>query len=175
MGELAKQLSSYNLLNYLLTGVAFVVLAKAFTTFSFVQNDLAVGVFVYYLIGMIVSRVGSLVVEPTLQAIKIKGKKFIVFAPYEDFVVASSKNAKLEILSEENNVYRSVLAAILCVLLLRLVQAIEQWWPSATAANPWVLLAALLVLFVFAYWKQVGYIRKRVEAIVKTSKTSEEY
>jgi hypothetical protein len=171
MSDFVKQLSSYNLLNYLLTGVVFVVLAKYFTSFSLVQNDLVIGAFVYYLIGMIVSRVGSISLEPLLRRVWFKNRRFefqfVKFAPYKDFVAASDKNPKLEILSETNNVYRSILAAVCCVLALRLVQAVETWKPYLAAGNTWLLLAGLLLLFLFSYRKQVGYIRERVESIME--------
>ena len=67
MNYLLNQLSSYNIFNYLLPGILFVVAAEAFTDYSFLQRDLVVGVFVYYFIGMAVSRFGSLVVEPILK------------------------------------------------------------------------------------------------------------
>ena len=48
MKELLAKLSSYNLFNYLLPGILFVVIAEELTKFSFIQEDLVLGVFVYY-------------------------------------------------------------------------------------------------------------------------------
>ena len=84
MKDILEKISSYNLFNYLLPGVLFVVILEKFTTYSFVQENLIVGAFVYYFAGLVISRFGSLIVEPLLRKIS-----FLKFADYEDFVSAS--------------------------------------------------------------------------------------
>src|SRR5258708_39583652 len=64
MKELLDRLASYNLFNYLLPGVVFVVLAEQVTSYSFIQDDIVIGGFVYSFMGMVISRVGSLFLEP---------------------------------------------------------------------------------------------------------------
>src|SRR5436190_18350950 len=98
MKELLDKISSYNLFNYLLPGVLFAALADIVTSYKFVQPDLLVGAFVYYFFGLVISRLGSLVIEPLLKALS-----FLHFASYEDFIAVSQKDAKLEVLSEVNN------------------------------------------------------------------------
>ena len=66
MKEILDKLSSYNLFNYLLPGVLFVVIASKVTRYGFIQDDIVIGVFLYYFIGMVISRFGSLVIEPLL-------------------------------------------------------------------------------------------------------------
>ena len=165
MSDFMAKLSSYELLNYLLTGMVFVALTSYFTSFNFVQGNVLFAVFVYYLIGMLISRVGSLIVEPIL-----KKSGFVRFAPYKDFIAASAKDSKLETLSEANNIYRSLLAACMCVLLLRLLEAVERWRPAISVANSWVLLLAILLILLFSYRKQTRYVRQRVEANLTASK-----
>jgi hypothetical protein len=96
--DLLSKLSSYNLFNYLLPGIIFVVLAKELTRFFFVQDDIILGAFLYYFIGMVISRFGSLIIEPLLKKISL-----LKFADYGDFVTASKKDEKIELLSEVNN------------------------------------------------------------------------
>ena len=67
MKEIINKLSSYNLFNYLLPGTVFVALTEAFTSFPFAQDDLLIALFLYYFIGLIISRIGSLFVEPFLR------------------------------------------------------------------------------------------------------------
>lgn len=90
MSELFAKLSSYNIFNYLLPGVLFVALADTWTSYTFAQSDLLLAAFVYYFIGMVISRVGSILVEPVL-----KKAGFLKFAKYADFVRASSKDVKI--------------------------------------------------------------------------------
>ena len=100
MVDLLSKISSYDLFNYLLTGIIFVILADSFTRYSFIQQDIAIGLFLYYFIGLVISRVGSLAIEPLLKRIA-----FLKFADYKDFISASEKDKKIELLSEVNNTY----------------------------------------------------------------------
>src|SRR3972149_2970830 len=101
--ELLSKLSSYNLFNYLLPGVIFVAAASKVTRYSFIQEDIVIGLFLYYFIGLVISRFGSIVIEPIL-----RGVSFLKFADYNDFVAASKKDEKIEVLSEANNTYRTL-------------------------------------------------------------------
>lgn len=64
MKDLLDKISSYNLFNYLFPGILFAVISKEFTSYSLLQDNLIVGAFIYYFIGLVVSRFGSLVIEP---------------------------------------------------------------------------------------------------------------
>lgn len=105
MKDLLDKLTTYNLFNYLFPGVVFVIVASIFTKYSFVQQDIVLGVFLYYFIGLVISRFGSLVVEPILRKLS-----FVEFVEYGDFVAAAKKDEKIELLSEANNSYRTLFA-----------------------------------------------------------------
>ena len=70
MKEIIEKLSSYNIFNNLFPGIFFVILAKYTTKYDFVQTDILLGSFLYYFIGLIISRFGSLVIEKILIEIK---------------------------------------------------------------------------------------------------------
>ena len=124
MKEIIDKLSSYNLFNYLLPGIIFAVIAKDFLPFHFIQEDVIIGAFVYYFIGLVISRFGSSVIEPVL-----KRFRFLKFSDYSDFVSASKNDPKLEILSEANNVYRTFCSVFILLLLLKLYNVIEfKFW-----------------------------------------------
>ena len=48
MKELLDRLGSYNIFNYLLPGAVFAAIASSLTDYSFIQNDVLVGAFVYF-------------------------------------------------------------------------------------------------------------------------------
>jgi len=110
MKDLLDKLSSYNIFNYLLPGILFAVFVDDMTSFHILQNDIVVGVFVYYFFGSVISRIGSLLIEPLLRK-----WGFVKFAPYEDFVRVSKADPNIEILSEANNMYRTICSLMLCV------------------------------------------------------------
>jgi hypothetical protein len=103
MKDILDKLSSYNIFNYLFPGVLFVILAKSTTSYDFVQEDNLLGAFLYYFIGMTISRFGSVIVEPSLKYIR-----FLKFTEYSRYVQASKQDSKVDLLSEVNNTYRTL-------------------------------------------------------------------
>jgi len=159
MNELLTKLSSYNVFNYLLPGIVFAILAGDIIHYPIVQKDIVTGAFFYYFVGLVVSRFGSLIIEPLL-----KWLTFVKFADYKDFVAASQKDAKLDVLSEVNNTYRTLASLISLLLLLKLYINIEERFPRLKEWN-WTTLAVLmLIIFLFSYRKQTSYITKRIAA-----------
>ena len=162
MKDILEKLSSYNILNYLLPGIIFVVIAEKLTSFSFVQSDIIIGVFLYYFIGLVISRIGSLFIEPILKKIK-----FITFAPYSEFVTASKKDVELDTLSEVNNMYRTFCSLFLVLLIIKCYDFISKKYPVVSEWNSVALAIGLLLLFLFSYRKQTQYIKKRVNALTE--------
>lgn len=160
--EFLDKLTSYNLFNYLLPGVIFVALAQKLTPYSFIQSDLVIAAFTYYFIGMVISRLGSLFIEPLLKKIK-----FIKFAIYKDFVAASKLDSKIEILSEANNTYRTMTALFAALLVLKAYGWAEKSFSWISGDSFVILLALLFLMFLFAYRKQTVYIVKRIDANLK--------
>ncbi|MHB8988575.1 MAG: hypothetical protein ACYC6S_07305 [Desulfobulbia bacterium] len=160
MKDLLEKLSSYNIFNYLLPGIVFVALCEALTTFSFVQKDIVLGVFLYYFIGLVISRIGSLIIEPSLKYIK-----FVQYAKYENFVSASNEDDKLEVLSEVNNMYRTFCSLFLVLSLLKIYEKISSYFPGVSSWNIEILIVFFLILFCLSYRKQTEYITKRVNKL----------
>lgn len=160
MNELLNKISSYHIFNYLLPGIVFAILAGRVLHYDIVQRDVFTGAFLYYFLGLVVSRFGSLVIEPILKRIS-----FVTFADYKDFVTATQKDAKLDVLSETNNTYRT-LASLFCVLLLlRGYVAVEAAVPALRSWDMVILAVLLLLMFLFSYKKQTAYVVKRIKII----------
>jgi hypothetical protein len=159
MKDILSKLSSYNLFNYLLPGVIFVVVASKFTHYSFVQQDIIIGPFLYYFIGLVISRFGSLTIEPFLRRLS-----FLKFADYKDFIAACKKDEKLELLSEVNNTYRTLCSLFALLILLKAYEGIEARFSALKDWSGIILVALLLVMFLFAYRKQTLYVINRIKA-----------
>lgn len=111
MNEIFDKISSYNIFNYLLPGTLFAAISDEYSSYSFIQDDVLLGVFYYYFIGLVISRVGSLVIEPFLKKIG-----FLKFTEYEKFLTASQVDEKLDELSEANNMYRTMCSLFILFL-----------------------------------------------------------
>lgn len=159
MKEILDKISSYNLFNYLLPGILFVCISKQFMDYNFVQDNEFIGAFLYYFIGMVISRFGSLFIEPTLKKIA-----FLKFAEYKHFVSASKKDDKIELLSEVNNTYRTITAMFVILLLLKLYNHFQVLWEIPQNVTTLTLIVLVLLMFLFSYRKQTNYITKRIDA-----------
>lgn len=157
MKELLDKISSYNIFNYLFPGIVFVVVLKQVTKYNLIQDNITLGVFIYYFIGLIISRIGSLVIEPFLKKIS-----FLKFSDYEEFVKTSKIDDKIEILSEANNMYRTICSMLLFLLIAIFYEFLENKI-DFLQNRYFVLIIVLLLLFLFSYRKQTDYITKRID------------
>jgi hypothetical protein len=159
MQDLLAKLSSYNIFNYLLPGCVFAALAPSVAGYSFAQDNLFTAAFLYYFIGLVISRVGSLVVEPALKRVG-----FVKFAGYTDFVSASKTDPKIEVLSETNNTYRTACAMFGVLVLLKSYRRLGVMCPGLQEWDAEILVVVLFLLFLFSYRKQTAYITRRIKA-----------
>ncbi len=159
MKEILDKISSYNLFNYLLPGVLFAFIASKLTGLNLIQTDLITGAFVYYFIGLIISRFGSLIIEPIL-----KKTKFVVFADYKDFVTASQLDSKIDTLSEANNMYRTLMSMFFLIILLNIYSCLSLKFPIIKEWSLLLLVILLFIMFLFSYRKQTNYITNRIKS-----------
>lgn len=163
MDKFLDKISAYQFLNYMIPGTLFLVLVDVLDIYDLSLENVLLMLFGGYCSGMVLSRIGSLLLEYYL-----KKWKFIVFAPYGDYKDAESKDPKVGLLSTENNMYRTFLATFLMLLVLfglHLIPCVNEFMHT-----PWMALISIVLLtllFLFAYRKQTSYVRKSVEHIVK--------
>lgn len=157
LSDLLDKLTSYNLFNYLLPGAVFAYFAESRLGSKLVPNDLVTAAFVYYFLGVVVSRFGSLVVEPLLKRLRV-----VKFEPYQAFLSASEKDAKIEVLVEAANMYRTLFSAMLLLLLLAVYLEAESFCPFLPKWRGLIGGFALALIFLFAFKKQTDYIANRI-------------
>jgi hypothetical protein len=158
MKEIIDKISSYNLFNYLFPGIIFVVILRQVTSFNLVLENNFLGAFFYYFIGLVISRIGSIILEPFYKKIKL-----VKFSDYKDFIDASKNDEKVELFSEINNTYRTISSLFLCLLISIIYERFVHTMMSKYDMNIYAIAIGLLVLFIFSYKKQTGYINKRIE------------
>lgn len=114
MEKILEKLDSYNILNNLLPGIVLNFLLERIIGVKIVEGNIIEDLFVFYFMGMVVSRFGSLVIEPICKKIK-----WVKYADYGEFVKASRKDEKVNVLSEVNNSYRTVFSVCIVVLIAK--------------------------------------------------------
>ena len=157
MEDLLKKISDYQLFNFLFGGTVLAFLITKTTSVNLLNDNIVVAIFVYYFIGLVVSRIGSLVVEPVFKKMGI-----VKHAPYKQYLQAAEKDSKIDILSQENNIYRTLVGMF---LVYGLAYVFYWLWPE-TLGQKWLPLAIAgigVVLFSLSYRKQTKYITARVD------------
>jgi len=172
--SIVEKISSYNIFNNFFPGVIFCYIVEKTTRFSIAGEEIWEMLFIYYFIGMIISRISSIFIEKILKSIKIKNRKlnskepFLKFAPYEQYIDASEKQPFIKTLNETNNAYRTIITVFVIAiavkiydwLLCDLVERCGQIGNNLVFIGMSILIIAL---FVGSYKKQTDYIRSRVE------------
>lgn len=171
---IAEKITSYNIFNNLFPGIIFCFALNHTTRFNIGTESILVNVFVYYFVGMVISRIGSLVVEKLLKKIKVKKKEsFLMFSNYSDYVDASENQETIKILNETNNTYRTLTALFISLTIVKIYEiALHDFILKIIDKNVmYILLFVLLsIMFVFSYRKQTAYISKRVEKYINENK-----
>lgn len=158
MEKFFDKISSYNLLNNVLPGAILCYLINIYWDTNILGSNIIESIFIYYFIGVIISRIGSVIVEPFC-----KKCKWVEFADYNKYIVASRNDSKLEILSETNNMFRTMLAMCLLLLVGKLYLYVCLKIQFVKIVEKEILLFALSILFACSYRKQTKYIKSRVD------------
>lgn len=169
---LVDKISEYEVINNFIPGIIFVWAYNIIIGVSINGENLMENICVYYVIGLAVGRVGSIILEP-LMLMKIKGKAFAIRAEYTDYMEAEKVDSMVRILNSKNNLYRSLLATSFCLLLLDIAkmimsQVLDGQMPSSSQTGILIVSLLLSLLFAFSYRKQTDYIKRRVEKSKKT-------
>ena len=158
MDKFLNKLSEYHFIQSLVPGMIFTYCSKMFYEINFLTDKPVYDFIVILIIGIIISRIGSIIVEPILRKLKI-----LKFCKYTDYVEASQKDSFIKNLSETNNLYRGIIATFLLLLFEKLFLIISE---RIVWLNDWsylIISVLLIVLFIVSYRKQTNYIKQRID------------
>ncbi len=160
MEKFLDKLEQYNVFNYLLPGIVFTYLLKYYVGIDIFQSNMVVMFFIYYFIGSIISRVGSVILEEFLKKIQ-----FVKFANYKDYVSATKEDSFIKKLLVDSNMYRTICAGFLSILVLKSIKVLIDYFNWSQNAIITIILILGFVLYLFSYKKQIKFIYKRVNII----------
>ena len=164
MDKFLNKLSEYHFIQSLVPGMIFTYCSKMFYGINFLTDKPVYDFIVILIIGLIISRIGSIIVEPMLRKTKI-----LNFCKYSNYIEASQKDSIIKNLSETNNLYRVIIATFLVLLVEKLYIFLAE---KFTWLNDWfylIISVLLIVLFIFSYRKQTNYIKQRVDKALSKS------
>lgn len=161
MEMLLEYLRRYDIWNNLFPGMIFIYSYNIFwNVYDWNQIPIVYIFFMAYFIGMIISRIGSICIEPLLKKIK-----FIKFIDYSSYLTAVECDKTIIELNTVNNVYRTILTGLIIFLLIFIHKEIND---ICMLINSEIVIydLFLIVLFLLSYRKQTGYINKRVSKYI---------
>ena len=159
MEAILSLLSTYELFNNIFPGIIFsYFLNSEGYTLVVEKIDIYEKLFIYYFIGLIISRIGSLFLEPFFLKLKI-----IKFADYTKFLKAEEKDNKISIFVLINNMYRSFIIVFLFNFIYLLYLILQNNFLFCAFMPKLLYISFFFFLFVYSYKKQTEYIRKRVD------------
>lgn len=165
MEKIISSIPVYNLLTNLIPGTVLAALLKfcveGCDIFSLTNNIWILAVILYFL-GIMNSRISSLIFEPLMKKLKI-----VNCVSHADFTDAELKDTsgKLTQLSRMNNEYRSYISVFAIVLIIKLIFLCSSVKDFVTDNVCWVILGLGVLLFLCSHKKQVSYITSRVSRL----------
>lgn len=167
MDELIKKISAYDLFNNLIPGV---ITALFFDRYVFAgglfELNVAVVLVVCYVLGVLGSRVGSLLLEPLMV------KFGLIKRDYPDFIRAQKADQRIDTLVTIANMYRALAGSVVLSCSAFLYSRVLVSWRPAFIA---VAVALTFILLLAAWCKQDHYVTQRVEACTKKEEEEEEH
>lgn len=165
MDKVIEKISNYQIFNNLVPGYLFLIISS-----KIVEKNLIVDNFIYllfeaYFIGIVISRLSSLIIEKIIVKIWRLKKE-----PYFNYIEANKQDNKLEVLTQDCNMYRSLCTLMLIELILKIMimLKIENFIDKDIIIL--ICFVALAILFAFSFVKQNKFISLRVKEISKEKK-----
>lgn len=160
MEKVIDKLESYNIFNFLLPGAVFDYMFEMMFKQNLVSGNIIEDLFMYYFLGMILSRIGSIIIEPVCKKIK-----WIKYADYKDYINASKKDEMVKVLSEVNNTYRTLFSGGVVLIVMKIYFGLATKLNVNSDVHEIMALIFVVILFAFSYRKQTRYVNNRVKKI----------
>lgn len=174
METILEKISSYNIFNNVIPGAIFCFFCKSYLNMDISGEGALYNLCLFYFWGMVISRIGSLLVESISIRLKI-----VKYAPYHDYLIASNKNESIKTQLEVNNMFRTIASVFLCLIFLeglayinnKMMDLIDMKFNFSFTLTLFFFL--IFIIMMFAYRKQTSYIVKKVNFEIYQSSISE--
>lgn len=158
MEKIIDKLSSYHIFNYIIPGGLFIILCNNYINIKIEQEKFIYFFLMSYFIGIIISRISSLVTEKLMYFVfNIKKES------HENYIKATKKDEKIEILMQDMNMYRNICTMLIILLIMEVIKIFELCQLIDKELLIVLLFILLIIIFICAYIKQTKYIISRVK------------
>lgn len=152
------RVSSYQFFNFIYPGLLVAGILDIYSVVNIFDLNIWYIMLICYFLGMMSSRIGSLVIEEIL--VKCKGLERF---EYEDFNEAEKNNSKVTLHLELSNMYRTLTAVCFEIFVAKIVSCFYDFG-FAMPKDVTIGIILLFVIFGFSFVKQYGYLKKCIAA-----------
>ena len=143
-----------------ISGVIFGYYLNDIIGIRILREDMIFNICICYVVGLLVSRFGSLVVEKVLKKLKC-----INFVDYKAYAVASKEDVTLRFLSQINNFFRTIIAMVFLMITTYVLSFFKEYLIEYKTPLTIILGVLVLALMICSYKKQTEYIKNRVQIL----------
>ncbi len=158
MEKLIEKMEVYQFINYIFPGVIFGKILTEIMGQNYFDSNIIVAVIEYYFVGLVLSRLGSVLIKPILEKLKL-----VNFEAYEEYIKSDKKDKKIDLLQRDANQYRTYIAIFICLFIVELFLCFRH----KKIHNIIFLFIALIIIFILSYRKQINFVTKRINIICK--------
>ena len=166
--RIIERFSSYEVLNNIIPGAVYTIFTEKLTSFNIQTGNVWSDIILCYFIGLVIGRVGSLVVDRYL-----KWRKKLHAESHSEYVKAEQKDKLVRELSAINNMYRTFTAVALCLIFTVGFSLFWEEIQGCDCSKPVVIIIGFIILMIVfgkSYIKQTDYVASRVRTINNMSK-----
>lgn len=155
MEKIIEKIEVYHFINYLLPGIIFGTVFTEIIQKNYFNDNIVISIIEYYFVGLVLSRIGSIIIKPILEKLKI----ITCEKDYQQYICCCKTDNKVELLQREANQYRTYIAVFLCLTILEIYYSIV----NKIFCKISILFLALTILFVLSYRKQLKFVLERLK------------
>lgn len=152
------RVSSYQFFNFVYPGLLLSGVFDIYDVVDVFSLNIWYVLLISYSLGMLASRIGSIVIENIFVCCK-----WMERFDYDEFNKAEKSNSKVSLHLEISNMFRTISATSLLILIARVANCIYDFGFSM----PWgivLIVLAIFILFCFSFTKQYEYLKKCIAA-----------
>lgn len=165
--RILEKISSYNFLNYIIPGtILSIILNKVYGWDVLYRDNWYLSCIIFYFVGMLNGRVGSLIVEPiVIRCFNVDR------VSYGEYVKAERIDHKIAVLDSQKNVYRSFLSMSIILICVELIDGLQINCDELLELRMLIFLFLLIIIFIVSYAKQSRYVCNRIRVTAKDQQT----
>ena len=160
----SEKVSSYQIFTFLFPGAVFLALLMQVYTKPVPETNIWEKLFLCYTVGMIVSRIGTLILEESLFRLGKRFGGFLERIDYKNVILAERKDTKVNMLLQVSNTYRTMAAVFITLLIVAVVNKCTSLDLEFSCGLIWFSFT-MIILFSLSFIKQYNYVKKRVDFV----------